>query len=157
MSPLAVPILVTLPSGGHTPHAGPSPWTEALARALAGQAEAAELAPGCRLHEIHPPLAPAPGGWPLAVLLAAPSPDGIRRAYAFLKAIAPSAPRQVGMVLAGVASPDTARRCQERLAAGASRFLGVPVLDLGHLPDPADRAAASDSAARIHRLVTTSP
>lgn len=67
MSPLAVPILVTLPSGRHPP-ARPSPWTEALARALAGQAEAAELAPGYRLHEVHPPLAPAPGGWPVAVL-----------------------------------------------------------------------------------------
>ena len=59
--------------------------------------------------------------------------EGVRLAYTVIKKLSSTPPRQFGVLFSGASNAEFARRCQERLASGAKRFLGIHLHELGHL------------------------
>jgi len=58
---------------------------------------------------------------------------GVRLAYAAIKMLSAEPSRQFGVLFSGAHDGVVASRCQERLASGTQRFLGIPIQELGHI------------------------
>jgi len=83
--------------------------------------------------------------------------EGVRLAYTVIKKLSSTPPRQFGVLFSGAPNAELARRCQERLASGARRFLGIHLHELGHLsaPGPDFSADLARLAEEVHRLWKT--
>jgi hypothetical protein len=83
--------------------------------------------------------------------------EGVRLAYTGIKNLSSTPSRQVGVLFSGAHDAEFARRCQERLASGARRFLGIRLHELGHLsaPGPDFSADLARLAEEVHRLWKT--
>lgn len=80
---------------------------------------------------------------PLVVLMIDASLETTRAAYALLKQIRQRDIETVGVVYRAGDDLAAARRCYRRLAVGAVRFLNLPLVNLGWLPNPGPHFAAS--------------
>ena len=58
---------------------------------------------------------------------------GVRLAYAAIKMLSADPSRQFGVLFSGAHDGVVASRCQERLASGTQRFLGIRIHELGHI------------------------
>jgi hypothetical protein len=83
--------------------------------------------------------------------------EGVRMAYAGIKKLSATPSRRFGVLFSGARDGEYARRCQERLASGALRFLGIRLDELGHLsaPGPDFSADLAGLAGKVHRLWQT--
>lgn len=95
----------------------------------------------------------------LVLVLATASLEGIRLAYSHIKRIPHRPHARVSTLLVGTGDPATARRCQERLALGAARFLELRVEELGCLSGslPDRDADLGRVAERVLDLLATRP
>jgi hypothetical protein len=80
--------------------------------------------------------------------------DGVRLAYTGIKKLSVAPSRRFGVLFSGARDGETAQRCQERLASGVMRFLGLRLHDLGHLsaPGPEFNAGLARLAAEVQRF-----
>ncbi|HWS01949.1 MAG TPA: hypothetical protein VN448_00970 [Gammaproteobacteria bacterium] len=69
--------------------------------------------------------------------------EATRIAYGLLKQISPRVITHVGVIYRAGDDLAAARRCYRRLAVGALRFLDLPLVNLGWLPNPGPHFAAS--------------
>jgi hypothetical protein len=83
--------------------------------------------------------------------------EGVRLAYTGIKKLSSTPSRQFGVLFSGARDAEFVRRCQERLASGAKRFLGIHLHELGHLsaPGPDFSADLARLAEEVHRLWKT--
>jgi hypothetical protein len=90
----------------------------------------------------------------LILVFATANLEGVRLAYTAIKQLSATASRRFGVLFSGARDAELARRCQERLASGAERFLGIRLHDLGHLsaPGPEFSADLARLAGEVHRL-----
>lgn len=130
-----------------------------LTRKLYERADAGEAPLRWQLYSPAQPehLAPEEAG--LVLVLATASLPGIRLAYGQIKRIPRHPHALVSTLLAGTEDRSTARRCQERLALGAARFLELRVEALGYLSGSAPRrdAELGRAAERVLDLLATRP
>jgi len=80
--------------------------------------------------------------------------EGVRLAYTGIKMLSATPSRRFGVLFSGASEVEFARLCQERLASGAKRFLGIRLHELGHLsaPGPNFSADLARLAEAVHRL-----
>jgi hypothetical protein len=80
--------------------------------------------------------------------------EGVRMAYTGIKQLSATTSRRFGVLFSGARDAESACRCQERLASGAKRFLGIHLHELGHLsaPGPDFSADLARLAGEVHRL-----
>jgi hypothetical protein len=80
--------------------------------------------------------------------------EGVRMAYTGIKQLSATTSRQFGVLFSGAHDAEITRRCQERLASGAKRFLGIQLHELGHLsaPGPDFSSDLARLAGEVHRL-----
>lgn len=83
--------------------------------------------------------------------------EGVRLAYAGIKMLSATPSRRFGVLFSGAPDDEYAHRCQERLASGARRFLGIHLHDLGHASAPVPDASAelASLAGEVQRLWQT--
>lgn len=67
------------------------------------------------------------------LVFATASLAGVRLAYAAIKMLSADPSRQFGVLFSGAHDGVVASRCQERLASGTQRFLGIRIQGLGHI------------------------
>ncbi len=79
----------------------------------------------------------------LVIVMVDASLDMTRTAYALLKQLRQQSHAQVGVIYRAGDDLAEARRCYRRLAVGALRFLDLPLVNLGWLPNPGPHFAAS--------------
>jgi len=82
---------------------------------------------------------------------------GVRLAYTLIKRLSVSSSRRFGVLFSGARDDERVQRCQERLASGARRFLGIGIHELGHLsaPGPEFSAQLACLAEEVQRLCGT--
>jgi hypothetical protein len=93
-------------------------------------------------------------GQGLILVFATANLDGVRLAYTGIKKLSVTPSHRFGVLFSGAQDGEFAHRCQERLASGAMRFLGVRLHQLGHL-SAANRdfnADLASLAAEVKRL-----
>jgi hypothetical protein len=78
-----------------------------------------------------------------AILMIDATLESTRIAYGLLKQINPQKIAHVGVIYRAGDDLAAARRCYRRLAVGALRFLDLPLVNLGWLPNPGPHFAAS--------------
>ena len=88
-------------------------------------------------------------GQGLILVFATANLEGVRLAYTGIKKLSVTSSRRYGVLFSGAQDGEVAHRCQERLASGAMRFLGVRLHQLGHLSAP-----GRDFNADLARLAT---
>jgi len=90
----------------------------------------------------------------LILVFATANLEGVRLAYTGIKQLSSTASRRFGVLFSGACDAELARRCQQRLASGASQFLGIRLHELGHLsaPGPEFSADLARLAGEVHRL-----
>ncbi len=87
----------------------------------------------------------------LILVLVTASLRGIRLAYMRIKQLPRDPALRVGILLTGTADADMARRCHGRLALGVRHFLGVRLIDLGHISPSS--SALSAALARLAQQI----
>ena len=78
-----------------------------------------------------------------AIIMIDATLEATRIAYRLLKQINPRVVTHVGVIYRAGDDLAAARRCYRRLAVGALRFLDLPLVNLGWLPNPGPHFAAS--------------
>lgn len=80
--------------------------------------------------------------------------EGVRLAYTGIKKLSVIPSRRFGVLFSGAHDRKFARHCQERLASGTQRFLGISVHELGNLsaPGPGFSADLARLAGNVQRL-----
>jgi len=83
--------------------------------------------------------------------------EGVRLAYAGIKKLSAAPSRRFGVLFSGAHDGEIAARCQERLASGTERFLGIRPHALGHMSAPGRDFSAelASLAGEIQRLCGT--
>jgi hypothetical protein len=91
---------------------------------------------------------------PLILVFATANLEGVRLAYTGIKQHSATTSCRFGVLFSGARDAELARRCQERLASGSKRFLGIHLHELGHLsaPGPDFSADLARLAGEVHRL-----
>lgn len=90
----------------------------------------------------------------LILVFATANLEGVRLAYTGIKQLSVTSSRRFGVLFSGARDAEFMHRCQERLASGAKRFLGIHLHELGHLsaPGPDFSADLARLAGEVHRL-----
>ncbi len=86
------------------------------------------------------------------VVFARASPAGVRQTYTMLKPLGRSPGVRLGVLFSGDSDAGQIVRYRERLAEGASRFLGLSLIDFGHVaaPGPELSILLAQIAGEIH-------
>jgi hypothetical protein len=110
-----------------------------------------------RVETITPEHSAANAGQGLILVFATANLEGVRLAYTGIKQLCATPSRRFGVLFSGARDAGFARRCQQRLASGATRFLGIRLHDLGHLsaPGPDFSADLARLAGEVQRLSVT--
>ncbi|HFD80208.1 MAG TPA: hypothetical protein ENK05_07455 [Gammaproteobacteria bacterium] len=93
--------------------------------------------------------------WPLdhVVLLVPAELDAVLLAYRRIKLLSCTRPPDIGIVMIGPRDQHAAWRYFRKLAVGTLRYLDVPLLNLGFLPQQADSDHSTDDSYR-HNFMT---
>jgi hypothetical protein len=83
--------------------------------------------------------------------------EGVRQAYAAIKKLSATPSHRFGVLFSGAHDGEVVARCQERLASGTQRFLGIRPHELGHMSatGPDFDADLARLAGEIQRLCGT--
>ena len=107
-----------------------------------------------RVEIISPERSAAKTGQGIIMVFATANLEGVRMAYTGIKQLSATPSRRFGVLFSGACDAEFAHRCQERLASGALRFLGIRLHELGHLsaPGPDFSADLARLTGEVHRL-----
>ena len=142
-------------AAGHPANALQPPYlVDALTRQLNTQTSTDAEHPDWQLEAIPLEHGATNANQGLILVFATANLEGVRLAYAGIKKLAATPSRRFGVLFSGAHDGEIARRCQERLASGAKRFLGIRLHELGHLsaPGPDFSADLARLAGEVHRL-----
>jgi hypothetical protein len=145
-------------AAGHPAHAlQPDYLLDALTRQLNTQTSAAAEHPDWQLEAIPLGHRTTNADHGFILVFATANLEGVRQAYSGIKELSRIPSRRFGVLFSGARDGELAHRCQERLASGAERFLGIRLHELGHLsaPGPDFSADLACLAGEIHQLWET--
>ena len=127
---------------------------DALTRQLNTQASAVAKHPDWQLKAIPLEHGATDVDQSLILVFATANLEGVRLAYTCIKNLSATPSHRVGVLFSGARDGDIALRCQQRLATGARKFLGIHLHELGHLsaPGPDFSADLARLAGEVHRL-----
>ena len=132
-----LPIHMAIAAGHPTSALQPQYLMAALTRQLNVQTSTVAGHPDWQLEAISPGSSVTNADQSLILVFATANLEGVRLAYTGIKKLSASPLRRFGVLFSGARDGESsARRCQERLASGAMRFLGIQLHDLGHLSAP---------------------
>jgi hypothetical protein len=127
---------------------------EALTRQLNIQTSTVAAHINWKLETIQPGRRATHADHGLVLVFATANLEGVRLAYTGIKTLSATPSSRFGVLFSGARDGEFARRCQQRLAAGAMQFLGIRLHDLGHLsaPGPDFSADLARLAGEVHEL-----
>lgn len=149
-----LPVHMALAAGHPANALQPHYLVDALTRQLNTQASAAAKHTDWQLETIPLEHGTTDADQGLILVFATANLEGVRLAYTCIKNLSATPSRRFGILFSGASDGDIARRCQERLASGARKFLGIYLHELGHLsaPGPDFSADLARLAGEVHRL-----
>ncbi len=153
----SLPVHLAVAAGHPADALQPQYLMDALTRQLNIQSPAVAGRTEWHVESIPPGRSATNAGQPLVLVFATANLEGVRLAYIGIKQLAATTSHRFGVLFGGNCDAKYARRCQERLASGAERFLGIRLHELGHLsaPGPEFSADLARLAGEIHRLWET--
>jgi len=152
-----LPVHIAVSAGHPADALQPDYLVEALTRQLNIQTSADTEHAAWRLEAIPPGRRATNTDQGFILVFATANLEGVRMAYAGIKQLSATPSRRFGVLFSGAQDGEYARRCQERLASGAMRFLGIRLDELGHLsaPGPGFSADLAGLAGKVQRLWQT--
>ena len=149
-----LPVHMAVASGHPADALQPHYLMEALTRQLNIQTFADAEHTDWQLETIQPGRRATNADQDLILVFATANLEGVRLAYAGIKRLSATPSRRFGVLFSGARDGEFARRCQERLASGAMRFLGIHLHELGHLsaPGPDFSADLARLAGEVQKL-----
>jgi hypothetical protein len=153
-----LPVHMAVAAGHPAQALQPQYLVDALTRQLNIQTPAVAERPDWRLEAVPAGCRATDAEQGLILVFATANLEGVRLAYTTIKMLSATPSRRFGVLFSGAPDREFAQRCQERLAAGARRFLGIRVHELGHLsaPGPDFSADLSRLAGEVSRLLENS-
>jgi hypothetical protein len=142
------PVKHTLPicmavTPGHPGHAlQPHTLVDALTGELNKQTVAVARLADWRVQVIPPQHVVAPAAAGFMLVFATADLEGVRLAYSVIKQLASGSIPHCGVLFSGAGDAQHAQRCQQRLASGVHRFLGIRLRELGHIAGPGPEFSA---------------
>lgn len=149
-----LPVYLAVAAGHSADALQPQYLMDALTRQLNIQPSAVAEYPDWNVEAISTGSSATNAEQRLILVFATANLEGVRLAYTGIKQLSATSSRRFGVLFSGAREAEIARRCQERLASGAERFLGMHLHDLGHLsaPGPEFSADLARLAGEVHRL-----
>ncbi len=149
-----LPIHLAVAAGHPADALQPQYLMDALTRQLNIQAFAAAKHTAWHVEAISPGRGASNADQHFILVFATANLEGVRMAYTGIKQLSATTSRQFGVLYSGAHDAEITRRCQERLASGAKRFLGIKLHELGHLsaPGPDFSADLARLAGEIQRI-----
>jgi len=127
--PVHMAIAPEHPADALQPHA----LVDALTRELNRQNPAVAERPDWQLETVPPEAVATLAARHFILVFATANLAGVRLAYAGIKTLATDPSRQFGVLFSGAHDGVVVSGCQERLASGTQRFLGIRIHELGHI------------------------
>jgi hypothetical protein len=152
-----IPVHMAVTAGHPANALQPRYLVDALTRQLNTQASAIPKHSDWQLEAMPLEHEATNGGQELILVFATANLEGVRLAYTCIKNLSATSSPRFAVLFSGARDGDIARRCQERLASGVKRFLGIRLHELGHLsaPGPDFSADLARLAGELHRLWET--
>jgi hypothetical protein len=149
-----LPIHLAVTAGHPADALQPQYLMDALTRQLNIQTFAVANQTAWRVEEISPGRGASNAERHFILVFATANLEGVRMAYTGIKQLSATSSCQFGVLYSGARDAEITRRCQERLASGVKRFLGIQLHELGHLsaPGPDFSADLARLAGEVHRL-----
>jgi hypothetical protein len=150
-----LPIYMAIAAGHPANALQPQYLMAALTRQLNVQTSTVAGHPDWQLKDISPGTSVTNADQGLILVFATANLEGVRLAYTGIKKLSAAPSRRFGVLFSGARDGESSvPRCQERLASGAMRFLGIRIHELGHLsaPGPDFSADLARLAGEVHKL-----
>ena len=138
-----LPVHMAIAPGHPADALQPNYLMDALARQLNIQMSAVAEHSGWRLEIIPSGHGAKNIDQDLILVFATASLEGVRLAYSGIKMLSAIPSRRFGVLFGGTRDEELVCRCQERLASGAGKFLGIRLHGLGHMSAPGPDFSAS--------------
>ena len=152
-----IPVHMAIAAGHPANALQPHYLVDALTRQLNTQASAVAKPPDWQLEAMPLEHVATNDDKGLILVFATANLEGVRLAYTCIKNLSATSSPRFAVLFSGARDGDIARRCQERLASGVKRFLGIRLHELGHLsaPGPDFSADLARLAGDLQRLWET--
>jgi len=128
--PVCMAIVPEHPADALQPHK----LVAALTRELNRQSSTTADRAGWQLEDIPPEGVATHAAEGFMLVYATADLDGVRLAYSMIKRLSVTPTRRYAVLFGGARDQGQVQRCQQRLASGTRRFLGIDLHELGHLP-----------------------
>jgi len=148
-----LPVHMAVAAGHPADALQPHYLVDALTRQLNIQVSAVAEHPEWRLEVIPPGQCAANIDQGLVLVFVTASLEGVRLAYSGIKMLSATTSCVFGVLFSGACDEEFMRRCQDCLASGTEKFLGIRIHGLGHIPAPGPEFSASLAriAVEVHR------